>query len=225
MAQGMLMCDLVKWARQGVAEKSLVGDVIDLALAGYNCGRGCVQSAGGVPSAGQAHDYPQLIRAKIPKYAAAPVVTSGGWALPLAKGTYTIGSGYGPRGGAFHYGVDLMANKGVPIFAAAAGTVIVSTCNASTGNCDVDGSPQVSGCGWYVEIRHAGGLYTTYCHMVRRPYVSVGQTVAAGQPLGHVGSSGNSSGPHCHFEVHVNNPGNAGAIEPISFLRSAGLNP
>jgi murein DD-endopeptidase MepM/ murein hydrolase activator NlpD len=80
--------------------------------------------------------------------------------------------------------------------------------------------------GWYVDIRHAGGLITRYCHQVRRPIVIVGASVAAGQQIGWVGSTGNSSGPHLHFEVHRNNDRRPeGAVDPIVFLRSVGLNP
>jgi murein DD-endopeptidase MepM/ murein hydrolase activator NlpD len=87
----------------------------------------------------------------------------------------------------------------------------------------VDGSSDTRGCGWYVDIWHAGGLMTRYCHMVQRPNVSAGQQVAAGQPIGLSGSSGNSSGPHLHFEVHINGDHTgAGAIDPERFMREVG---
>jgi murein DD-endopeptidase MepM/ murein hydrolase activator NlpD len=94
--------------------------------------------------------------------------------------------------------------------------------------CDVDGNPQIGGCGWYVQIRHlgqpTGDVVTRYCHMVRQPAVTVGQTVTVGQPIGLVGSSGNSSGPHLHFEVHSGYPATeANAIEPAGFLRYRGV--
>ncbi|GIG57110.1 hypothetical protein Lfu02_14820 [Longispora fulva] len=76
VAQGKLMCDLVEFARRGLADRSLSGDLIDIALAGYNCGRGCVSANHGVPPAGQAHEYPRLIREKLPKYAASPSTAS-----------------------------------------------------------------------------------------------------------------------------------------------------
>jgi murein DD-endopeptidase MepM/ murein hydrolase activator NlpD len=177
-----------------------------------------------VPAAGQAHEYPQKVRSKIALYAASPVVVVGGWAMPLPKGRYVVGSGFGPRGGRLHAGVDLIAGKEVPIYAASAGTVARVVCD--NGNCDVDGSPSTSGCGWYAEIRHAGNLTTRYCHMLRRPAVSVGQQVAAGQQIGVVGTSGHSSGPHLHFEVHTGFPAhNSNAIDPITFLRNAGVQP
>ncbi|GGK83040.1 peptidoglycan DD-metalloendopeptidase family protein [Mangrovihabitans endophyticus] len=122
-----------------------------------------------------------------------------------------------------HDGVDLSAARYTPIRAAAAGRVTRVRCNASTNNCDVDGSRNISGCGWYAEISHPDGFLTRYCHMYRRPSVSVGQSVAQGQVIGYVGSSGASSGPHLHFEVHAGNPATrANAMNPIWFMRRYG---
>lgn len=142
-----------------------------------------------------------------------PTVDVGpdGWTQPVRA---QVGSGFRPPDRPGHLGVDLLAARFTPIHAAATGKVITAECNASSGTCDRDGSPQVKGCGWYVEIQHAGGVRTRYCHMVERPLVTVGQAVAGGQPLGRVGSSGNSSGPHLHFEVRVNNE----PVDPVAFM-------
>jgi murein DD-endopeptidase MepM/ murein hydrolase activator NlpD len=60
--------------------------------------------------------------------------------------------------------------------------------------------------------------------MVRRPSVTVGQTVAKGKVIGYVGTSGSSSGPHLHFEVHSGAPAtHANAMNPIPFMRARGL--
>ena len=109
------------------------------------------------------------------------------------------------RGDHKHAGVDLGAPKLTPIRAVAAGVVSTSKCNAPEWHgCDTDGYPGLGGCGWYVDVRHDGNIATRYCHMVRRPDVTYGQHVDVGQPIGLVGTSGHSSGPHLHFEVHIN---------------------
>ncbi|WP_100448909.1 M23 family metallopeptidase [Glycomyces xiaoerkulensis] len=129
-----------------------------------------------------------------------------------------------------HHGVDMSAPRGTQIFAASAGVVIASDCNASLDgesySCDVDGSPEVGGCGWYVKILHAGDIATLYCHMESRPEVEEGDAVSTGQVLGHVGTSGNSSEPHLHFETQVGNdtlpPHSALAVDPIPFMEERG---
>ena len=146
---------------------------------------------------------------------------AGAWQLPVGAGLVS-GFRTGERPG--HDGVDLGAARNTPIEAAAAGTVIRVVCNVSAGSCDADGNRTLQGCGWYVEVRHAGDIVTRYCHLVRRPPVAVGQTVVKGQLLGHVGTSGSSCGPHLHFEVHSGAPAtSANAISPIAFMRARGL--
>jgi murein DD-endopeptidase MepM/ murein hydrolase activator NlpD len=144
------------------------------------------------------------------------------WRLPVGA---SLVSGFRTVARPSHDGVDLSAPRETPIVAAAAGTVSRVVCNVSAGSCDVDGNRNLSGCGWYVEVQHTGGIVTRYCHMVRRPVVVVGQVVKKGQLLGNVGTSGSSSGPHLHFEVHVNAAPatHANAVDPIAFFRSRGL--
>lgn len=154
-------------------------------------------------------------------------VGPGGWVQPIhAK----VVSPYGPRDGRLHAGVDLGKTgvRGDAIRAASAGVVERVRCDSSIGTCDRDGSPSVDGCGWYVDVRHAGNVVTRYCHMIRQPEVAVGQSVTAGQVIGFVGSSGRSSGPHLHFELHLNvpeGPGNAhsgNAENPEPWMRDRG---
>jgi murein DD-endopeptidase MepM/ murein hydrolase activator NlpD len=146
----------------------------------------------------------------------------GAWTLPVGAG---LVSGFRTIARPAHDGVDLGAARNTPIRAAAAGKVIRVVCNVSAGTCDVDGNRTLKGCGWYAEILHATSVVTRYCHMVRRPAVAVGQWVARGQVIGYVGTSGSSSGPHLHFEVHTNAPPatHGNAVNPIWFLRARGI--
>ncbi|MGC5308662.1 M23 family metallopeptidase [Micromonospora zamorensis] len=150
-------------------------------------------------------------------------IAASGWTAPVPG---DVGSGFRTASRPSHNGVDIGAAKGTEIRAAATGRVLVARCdpdNRGRRDCDVDGYPDKGGCGWYVDLLHAGGYITRYCHMVVQPNVNQDQIVAAGEVIGKVGSSGNSSGPHLHFEVHVgNNRHSSGAINPVPFMRARG---
>jgi len=100
----------------------------------------------------------------------------------------------------FHAGLDFSAPQGTPIYATADGTV---TTAGSTGN----------GYGNHVIINHGYGYETLYGHMVRVKSKN-GQVVKRGEVIGWVGSTGKSTGPHCHYEVHKNGE----KIDPIYFF-------
>lgn len=104
---------------------------------------------------------------------------------------------YGTR--KFHAGEDIPAGYGAEILAAASGRVVTAG--------------WVSGYGNYTVIDHGGGLMTAYGHQSSFA-VSVGQTVTQGQVIGYVGSTGNSTGPHLHFEVYVN----GATVDPKSYF-------
>jgi murein DD-endopeptidase MepM/ murein hydrolase activator NlpD len=152
------------------------------------------------------------------KCAEAGEIAASGWTVPVTAG---IVSGFRTPERPTHNGVDLGAPRFTRIHAAAAGIVIVSKCDV--GNCDQDGSPSTPGCGWFVDILHADNVITRYCHMVQRPFVTVGDRVSAGQVIGLVGTSGHSSGPHLHFETHLNGDRSfAGAVNPVPFMAARG---
>jgi murein DD-endopeptidase MepM/ murein hydrolase activator NlpD len=155
-------------------------------------------------------------------------ISASGWTSPVAG---AIGDGFGPRNGRLHAGVDLIAPRYSIIRAASGGVVVHVGCDQATGNCDLDGSKDAHGCGWYVDVEHAQGIATRYCHLVRQPDVTDGQTIIPGQPIGAVGMSGHATGPHLHFEIHQNVTCNHGrcdltttnAIDPVGFLTSVGV--
>ncbi len=118
-----------------------------------------------------------------------------------AKGVLT--SGYGWRWGKMHRGIDIANSTGTPIYAASAGTVEKAGWNSG-------------GYGNVVDIRHDDGSLTRYGHN-SRILVQAGQRVQQGQPIAAMGSTGFSTGPHSHFEVH---PSGKGAVNPIAFLPS-----
>lgn len=153
------------------------------------------------------------------------IIGPAGWTQPVRA---EIVSGFGERDGRLHAGVDFSVGKRTPIHAAASGIVLQVTCNAHTADgapysCDRDGSTSIGGCGWYVDIEHADKVITRYCHMLVHPYVQIGQQVAASQIIGISGTSGHSSGPHLHYEVHLGGDrSNNGAIDPVPWMAAHG---
>lgn len=112
-----------------------------------------------------------------------------GWPVPSK---YLITGVYGEdRSDHFHSGIDIdgYGQDGSPIVASAAGTVILAEYYGGYGNC--------------VIIDHGNGYTTLYGHMSGYA-VSVGDSVGAGQTIGYLGSTGNSTGTHCHFEIRIN---------------------
>lgn len=124
--------------------------------------------------------------------------TPSRWVMP-AKGLLT--SGYGWRWGRMHKGIDIANSVGTPIVAAQYGKVTFAGWS--------DG-----GYGYLVEITHGDGSRSLYAHQ-SRIHVSVGEEVRQGQQVGELGSTGRSTGPHLHFEIHA--PG-YGAINPMTML-------
>lgn len=118
----------------------------------------------------------------------------------------TITDTYGTRSGK-HYGIDIAAKLGTPIFAVADGTVHRSFYSNSYGN--------------VIFIEHENGLETVYAHLDER-YVKAGDKVTEGQQIGTVGNTGCSTGAHLHFEVHVGswNMEKSNSIDPLMVLKN-----
>lgn len=139
-------------------------------------------------------DIQEMIAELERQEAANSIVSTGTYIWPLPG--YRPGSAYGWRihpiwgDRRFHAGEDIGAPSGTPILAADSGLVTVIPDNGN-------------GYGNYIMINHGGGRVTLYAHMSGFA-VSNGATVTQGQTIGYVGSTGNSTGPHLHFEVRVN---------------------
>ncbi len=136
--------------------------------------------------------------------AGAPVISGNGtFVHPCPAGYVSSTFGYRtqPIAGAStnHKGIDFAAPTGTPIYAAAAGTVISAGYAGNAGNLLV--------------INHGNGLLTYYMHC-SKIYVSAGQTVSKGQNVAAVGTTGNSTGPHLHFQVMLNGT----PVNPANYL-------
>ena len=124
--------------------------------------------------------------------------TTIGFSWPAAG---KLTSRFGRRWGRMHKGIDIAGPVGTPINAAADGTIVYAGWHSG-------------GYGNLVEIRHSDGTTTRYGHNSRLS-VAVGQTVRQGQLLAEMGSTGNSTGSHLHFEIR---PSGGNAVNPISHL-------
>jgi murein DD-endopeptidase MepM/ murein hydrolase activator NlpD len=130
------------------------------------------------------------------------------WVLPTTN--YHLTAGFGDVSSlwsSFHTGLDFAAPTGTPIVSVANGTVTYVGYDGSYGN--------------KVVVALDDGTVTWYCHMTEFA-VSVGDRVLQGEQLGTVGSTGNTTGPHLHFEVH---PDGGDPVDPVPFLEDHGVTP
>lgn len=138
-------------------------------------------------------------------------LAKGPWTLPVHTG-YVLTSGFGPRVSPtegvteVHTGQDFAVPAGTPALAVSSGRVSFVGWDGGYGN--------------LVRVRHAGGVETYYGHLSQTS-VRVGQRVRTGQQIGAVGSTGNSTGPHLHLEVRVDDQPH----DPMAWLRAKGLDP
>ncbi|PWI06607.1 peptidase [Streptomyces sp. NWU339] len=123
---------------------------------------------------------------------------------PLGTPYHKAGSSWSKG---YHTGVDFPVPTGTPVKSVAAGSVVSAGWEGSFG--------------YQVVVRHADGRYSQYAHLSAIS-VRSGQSVAAGQRLGRSGSTGNSSGPHLHFEVRTG-PGFGSDVDPLAYLRAGGV--
>ncbi|MEU7063726.1 M23 family metallopeptidase [Streptomyces sp. NPDC053429] len=142
--------------------------------------------------------------------AAKPAAT---WNKPVAS--YTLSATFAQAGGLWahkHSGQDFACPIGTPVHAASAGVVVKAGPNGGG-----DGPAY----GNAIVIRHANNTYSQYAHL-SRIQVRIGQKVAMGAQIGLSGNTGNSTGPHLHFEIRTT-PNYGSAVNPVAFLRKVGI--
>ncbi|MCB5911469.1 M23 family metallopeptidase [Streptomyces pinistramenti] len=142
----------------------------------------------------------------------AAVKKANAWVKPVDK--YTMGEPFGIAGSHWshnHSGQDFVVPTGTPVKAVHHGTVVKAGPNGGG-----DGPAY----GNAIVIKHDNGTYTQYAHL-SQIQVQVGQQVSTGKQIGLSGSTGNSTGPHLHFEVRTG-PNYGSGIEPTGFLRAHG---
>ncbi|MBE9374153.1 peptidoglycan DD-metalloendopeptidase family protein [Saccharopolyspora sp. HNM0983] len=125
---------------------------------------------------------------------------SGAWVSP-ADGT--LSSGFGPRWGTFHNGVDIANEIGTPVRAGSSGTVI--------------SSGPASGYGLWVRVEHPDSTISVYGH-IDSSGVEVGQDVGTGEQIATMGNRGNSTGPHLHYQIEVGGE----PVDPEQFYADRG---
>jgi murein DD-endopeptidase MepM/ murein hydrolase activator NlpD len=127
---------------------------------------------------------------------AGPIRAGSGDMIWPVNGPLT--SGFGMRWGRMHEGIDISAPTGTPIRAAKSGSIVLASAYGGYGN--------------YTCISHGGGQSTCYGH--QSGFALTAGSVSQGTVIGYVGSTGNSTGPHLHFEVRINGQ----AVDPLGYL-------
>jgi murein DD-endopeptidase MepM/ murein hydrolase activator NlpD len=144
---------------------------------------------------------------------AAAAKTAATWVDPVQH--YTLSASFNQGGSHWahkHSGQDFAVPIGTNVVAAHGGTVVKAGPNGAG-----DGPAY----GNAIVIKHGNGLYTQYAHLSRVD-VKVGQVVTTGQHIARSGNTGNSTGPHLHFEVRTT-PNYGSAVNPVAFLRAHGV--
>ncbi|OKJ94706.1 peptidase [Streptomyces sp. CB03234] len=140
--------------------------------------------------------------------AKAEAPAASGFTAPVSAGVTTPYRASGSMwSSGYHTGVDFAASSGTSVKAVGQGTVVSAGWSGAYGN--------------EVVIQHADGNYSQYAHLSSLT-VSSGQTVSGGQEIGLSGSTGNSSGPHLHFEIRTS-PSYGSDIDPLAYLRQHGV--
>lgn len=152
----------------------------------------------------------QAIVKKLTGHTVAVCPGPGRWTTPVQKGSYVLTAGFGQCGGLWehcHTGLDFAAPIGTPAMAASDGVVVFSGWGGRYGN--------------LIKILHPGGIATWYAHLSKR-IGHIGQRVRMGEVVGLVGDTGNTTGPHLHFEVRVHATATVDGtpVDPKTFLEA-----
>jgi murein DD-endopeptidase MepM/ murein hydrolase activator NlpD len=197
-AQANYMCRLVDLVRP------LGGVTIDYALAAYNAGEGRILRCKCIPRNGQTEFYVPKIKAAMAKYTSADDVTAatGGWIKPVSR-AYSVGAVFHQSGPlwslGWHTGYDYVVPSGTDVLATYAGTVKSAAWGGAYG--------------WHIVIDHGSGVQSTYSHLSELG-VHAGDKVQTGQRIARSGNTGNTTGPHLHFEIKVN----GAFVDPVAWL-------
>ncbi|MDX3261928.1 transglycosylase family protein [Streptomyces sp. MI02-2A] len=189
------------WQRLYAANREAVGADPDLILPGQRLQLRAKASARTEPAPSRTHKSStrrQTSERTTTHSMVAPVTAATGTPYHAAGGAWSKG---------YHTGVDFPVPTGTSVKAVASGHVVAAGWGGSFG--------------YQVVIRHADGRYTQYAHLSAIS-VQDGQSVVGGQRIGRSGSTGNSTGPHLHFEVRTG-PAFGSDIDPLAYLRAGGV--
>ncbi|MEU2775273.1 transglycosylase family protein [Streptomyces sp. NPDC007162] len=201
------------WHRLYAANRATVGADPDLILPGQRLsltGRAAraEQPAGGAEAKRKAKTKPAAKSRSKAEARKTPTHTGHSLVAPVDA---PVGTPYHASGShwskGYHTGVDFLAPTGTSVRAIEAGEVVTAGWGGSYG--------------YQVVIRHADGRYSQYGHLSAIS-VRAGQGVATGQRIGRSGATGNTTGPHLHFEVRTG-PGFGSDIDPVAYLRAGGV--
>ncbi|MEV0303797.1 M23 family metallopeptidase [Streptomyces prasinus] len=217
MALGRYDCSLAEEVTDLRTKGTVNGNLVDLTLAAYTVGTDEVARAGRVPAG--ARPFLEKVRERLPRYEALvrqnPDAADGRKASAILippAGTLPVTSPFGSREHPLtgvtklHTGVDFGAPQGAPVFATRDGRVTFAAMTSAYGNRVVIDHGTIAG----------KRLETTYSHLSALQ-ITAGQTVTAGTPVGLVGSTGLSTGPHLHFEVLLDGQ----YMDPMPWLSTA----
>lgn len=171
-------------------------NVIQEGSSGHRIVTADVSRVNGVES-GREYVQQAIIKESVPRIVEVGTITPPNYIKPIYGGAFSSGFEY--RWGKFHSGIDWSCGQGTPVMASANGTVIRAGYYADYGYC--------------VDISHGNGVVTRYGHL-SKILVSVGQSVSQYNTIAYSGNTGDSTGPHLHFEIIMNGT----AVNPLNYV-------